>query len=389
MKATTALIKISRLKKRIWGIQGGQGAGKTWAILELIINHCLKNPNKEVFIASDELSKMRITIIKDFIKIMKSFCIFNKSEFTDGTLYRFANGSFIKFIGLDKADIGKGLRSDIIYINECNKVNFETYRELTSRAKRIIVDFNPNNKFWFHDEVMNRPDCDYINLTFKDNEFLSEEERNEILLYYEKGYNQDGTIKNEYWANMWRVYGLGEIGKLKGAILNNWTIGKFDTSLPFICGLDFGSKDPDALIKVAVDHKEKLIYVDELIYKSNNSTDDLIKLVGAKVDKRTLIIADSASPRTIDDIKGNGYNIHKVDKPKIIDSVKVLQGYRIIVTENSINIIRELNDWVWLDKKGEIPADCNNHSIDAIRYAVTMLVKPPTNFKGIRVLKRN
>ena len=84
---------------------------------------------------------------------MKSFCIFNKTEFTDGTLYRFSNGSFIKFIGLDKADIGKGLRSDIVYINECNKVNFETYRELTSRAKRIIVDFNPNNKFWFHDEV--------------------------------------------------------------------------------------------------------------------------------------------------------------------------------------------------------------------------------------------
>ena len=142
-------------------------------------------------------------------------------------------------------------------------------------------------------------------------------------------------------------------------------------------------------IRHQVDHKEKLIYVDELIYKSNNSTDDLIKLVGAKVDKRTLIIADSASPRTIDDINGNGYNIHKVDKPKIIDSVKVLQGYRIIVTENSMNIIRELNDWVWLDKKGEIPADCNNHSIDAIRYAVTMLVKPPTNFKGVRVLKRN
>lgn len=387
MKATKALIKISRLKKRIWGIQGGQGAGKTWAILELIINHCLKNPNKEVFIASDELSKMRITIIKDFVKIMKSFAIFNKNEFTDGTLYRFSNGSFIKFIGLDKADIGKGLRSDIVYVNECNKINFETYRELTSRAKRVILDFNPNNKFWFHEEVMPRPDCDYICLTFKDNEYLSDEERNEILLYYEKGYNEDGTIKNEYWANMWRVYGLGEIGKLKGAILNNWTIGKFDNSLQSICGLDFGSKDPDALVKVAVDKKNNLIYVDELIYKTQNSTNDLIKLIASKLDKRTLIIADSASPRTIDDIKAAGFNIHKVDKPKILDSIKVLQGYKIIVSEMSLNIIRELNDWVWLDKKGEIPADCNNHSIDAIRYAVTMLLKPPSTFKGVRVLK--
>ena len=110
-------------------------------------------------------------------------------------------------------------------------------------------------------------------------------------------------------------------------------------------------------------------------------------MIASKLDKRTLIIADSASPRTIDDIKAAGFNIHKVDKPKILDSIKVLQGYKIIVSEMSLNIIRELNDWVWLDKKGEIPADCNNHSIDAIRYAVTMLLKPPSTFKGVRVLK--
>ena len=125
MKPTTALLKISKLKKKIWGIQGGQGAGKTYSILQIIINHASSNANKEIYIASDELSKMRITVIKDFCKIMKSFNIFNKNEFTDGTLYRFKNGSFIKFIGLDKADIGKGLRSDVIFINEANKIKFE------------------------------------------------------------------------------------------------------------------------------------------------------------------------------------------------------------------------------------------------------------------------
>ena len=89
MKATTALRKISALKKRIWGIQGGQGAGKTYSILQLLINHASNNPNKEIFIASDELSKMRITVIKDFLNIMKSFNLYENERFTDGTLYRF------------------------------------------------------------------------------------------------------------------------------------------------------------------------------------------------------------------------------------------------------------------------------------------------------------
>ena len=202
MKATKSLNKICALKKRIRVIQGGQGAGKTWAILIILIDFAFTNQNKEIFICSDELSKMRITIIKDFLKIMRLFERFDRSQWVDGTLYRFENGSFIKFIGLDKVDIGKGLRSDVLYINEANKTNFETYREITSRAKHVYLDFNPNNEFWVHDEVINRSDCDFIRLTYKDNEYLSIEEKTEIELYYQKGYDANGNIINDYWANM-------------------------------------------------------------------------------------------------------------------------------------------------------------------------------------------
>src|SRR5262245_47917637 len=111
IQVTKALRKISALKKRIWVIQGGQGAGKTFAILLLIINYAKANPNKEIFIASKELSKMRITVIKDFISILQLLNLFDRDSFVDGTLYRFKTGSFVKFIGLDKEDIGKGLRS--------------------------------------------------------------------------------------------------------------------------------------------------------------------------------------------------------------------------------------------------------------------------------------
>src|SRR6478735_10404098 len=105
IKVTTALRKIAALKKRNWAIQGGQGAGKTFAILILIANYAQLNPDKEIFIASAELTKMRITVIKDFIKILKAVGIYDQYAFTSGTLYRFKNGSFVKFIGLDKEDI--------------------------------------------------------------------------------------------------------------------------------------------------------------------------------------------------------------------------------------------------------------------------------------------
>ena len=201
MQQTTALRKIAALRKKIKVIQGGQGAGKTIAILILIANHASANPNKEIIIASSELTKMRLTVIKDFVKIMRSFGIYEDRRFLAGTMYRFPNGSFIKFIGLDKEDVGKGLRSDVFYLNEGNKVPFESYREIASRAGQIYIDFNPNQNFWVHEELLDREDCDFLKLTFQDNEFLSPEERGEILRYYSKGYNDEGEIINKYWAN--------------------------------------------------------------------------------------------------------------------------------------------------------------------------------------------
>ena len=383
MEQTTALRKIASLKKRIWGIQGGQGAGKTYSILQLIINHASSNPNKEIFIASSELSKMRITVIKDFIKIMRSFGIFNKSNFTDGTLYRFPNNSFIKFIGLDKEDIGKGLRSDIIFVNEANKVDFDTYRELTSRAKRVIIDFNPNKLFWFHSEIKTREDCDYLKLTFQDNECLSQEERNEILLYYKLGYDDQGDEINAYWANMWRVYGCGEIGIQTGAIFQNWKLGDFNDTLHFGYGLDFGSDDPDAMVKVAIDNKNKKIYLKEEIYKSGNSTADLITLIKSTYQKNALIIADSAGKRTIDDIRRHGINIKAVEKPKIVDSIKLLQGYELIVSHESKHLINELISYIWLEKKSGTPIDKDNHAIDAFRYYCSNVLNPKSYSKGV------
>jgi len=194
IQPTTALKKIARLKKRIWVIQGGQGAGKTFAIILFLINHAQNCANKEILIASKELSKMRITVIKDFVKILRELGFYDYVSVAD-TMFRFQNGSFIKFIGLDKEDIGKGLRCDVVFVNEANKVPFDTYRELTSRAKRQIIDFNPNDEFWAHTELLKRDDAELLCLTYLDNEFLSVEEKQEIERYRERAYH-DYTLAN-------------------------------------------------------------------------------------------------------------------------------------------------------------------------------------------------
>jgi phage terminase large subunit len=399
MKATTALRKISALKKRIWGVQGGQGAGKTFSILQLLINHASNNPNKEIFIASDELSKMRITVIKDFLNIMKSFGLYENDRFTDGTLYRFKNGSFIKFIGLDKVDIGKGLRSDIVFVNEANKVKFDTYRELTSRAKRVIIDFNPNAKFWFHTEVMTRNDCDFINLTYLDNEFLSAEEKGEILRYKEKGFLQDGKVINEYWANMWRVYGLGQVGQVEGRIYN-WK------SIPYIeflnlnkesyFGVDWGTVDPFAIVEAK--YHDGNLYLHEHNYASENeirrslSSMDLHSINGADEDglvswlfqklnipKNKIIVCDNNRPNKIISLRRVGYEnaVAVGGKSRLLDRIQMLQSMNIYYTDTSKNIELEQENYCYQkDKFGvvqEEPVDQDNHTIDASAYLVQKL----------------
>lgn len=374
-KQTTALRKISKLKKRIWSLPGSQGASKTISILMLLINHAASNKNKEIYIVSAEFTKLKLTCIKDFLKIMKDFDIFDEKNWVDGSLYKFDNGSFIKFFGADKIDSGKGLRSDIVFFNEANKMKFEFYRELSSRALRIILDYNPNKSCWIQEEIETREDCQTLKLTWRDNEYLSEAEREEIKSYKYKAFNEDGSIKNNYWYNIWRVYSEGLTGSLSGVIFQNWEIGEFNNELSSAYGLDFGASDPDACVKVAIDRDNKIIYVKEIIYQNNLSTNDLIKLLKERIEDKKLIIADSSAKRTIDDIESAGFNIRGVEKNKIVDDIKLLQGYKIIITSDSINLKMELENYVWLDTKSDTPCDAFNHLIDSLRYIVQTLLE--------------
>ena len=373
LASTTALKKISSLKKKIKVIQGGQGASKTFSILLILINHASSKPNKEIFIVSGELSKMRITIIKDFVNILKLSGLMPLVSFTSGTLCRFPNGSFIKFLGMDKDDIGKGLRCDVVFVNEANKINFESYRELTSRAKNVYLDFNPNSEFWAHTEVVTREDADFLKLTYKDNEFLSKEEVYEIERYKQLGY-KDGKVINEYWANRWRVYGLGEQGIIEGCVIENWH--EFDSiedceHLPFMFGIDWGFKDPFTLIKVYFDWKNKLLYVIELVYKSGlepkGCLDEANKVISSE-DKTKLTICDSANPSNKLMFLNDGWNIYGSKKETVVEGVQNLQNWKIFVHKDSSNIKKEFLNYKYSEREPERPIDDHNHTIDPLRY---------------------
>lgn len=373
----------------------------------LLINHASSNPNKEIFIASEELSKMRITVIKDFRNIMKAFGIFDQSRFPDSTLYKFPNGSFINFLGLDKVDIGKGLRSDVMFVNEANKIKFDTYRELTSRAKQIFIDFNPNKKFWFHTEVMTRDDCDYLKLTYKDNEFLGKEELGEILRYKEKGYDERGNIINQYWANMWRVYGLGEVGQVEGRIYN-WHPITYEDYLKInkeeVIGNDWGKVDPWAV--VGLKYYDGNLYVDEKNYESENEIErslnqqqlhairgaNTVELNGDEHDGlvswrfkqlaipyNAKIICDNNRPNKIRSLRRAGweYSVAVGGKTDLINRIGILSGLNIFYTSRSKNIESEQENYCYeKDKFGVIqekPIDQDNHTIDAIAYGVSYM----------------
>lgn len=376
LQQTTALKKIAALKKPIKVIRGGQGSAKTISILILLANHASSVPDREILIISAELTKMRLTVIKDFIKVLKSAGIYNELDFLAGTLYRFPNGSFIKFIGLDKEDVGKGLRCHIAYFNEVNKCDQESYRQVASRAEQVIVDYNPDAEFFIDIDVIPRSDCEFLQLTFQDNELLNQREREEILNYKILGYNEDGSIKNNYWANLWQVYGLGNIGNLQGVVFENWAeCEAIPEGAEFVgYGLDFGfTNDPTALISVYKQNGE--LWVDELLYETRLINSDIISRMRALlVDPYKFMVGDSAEPKSIEEISRSGFNIEGARKGQdsIRASIDTLQKYKINITSRSKNLLREIRAYRWLiDKNGKAlnePVDNNNHCIDALRY---------------------
>ena len=373
LQKTTAQRKISKLKKRVRIVQGGTSSSKTFSIIPLLIDYAIAKPKSEISIVSESIPHLRRGALKDFIKIMDWTHIFREEQFNRSTLrYDFTNGSYIEFFSADQSDKLRGARRDVLFVNECNNITFESYHQLAIRTRRFIyLDYNPTSEFWVHKELLSDKDAEMIILTYKDNEALDSELVKEI----EKA--RERAKESTYWANWWKVYGLGQIGVIDGVIFSNWQIVKQipeDAEL-LGYGLDFGfTNDPSALISVHKFNSE--LYIKELIYQTRLTNNDIVqKMIELGVDKYKDIIADSAEPKSIEDIYRGGFrNIYGAKKgaDSIRNSIDKLQRYKINITESSTNLIKEFRGYVWTkDKNGNQtgePIGINDHGIAALRY---------------------
>jgi phage terminase large subunit len=346
--------------------QGGQGSSKTYSTLQVIYTALKTGPKKKTTLCSYALPHLKQGVIADFDNIVDSFGE-NIGEIKASPaqpVYHIGK-SEINCYGVEgNLAMAHGPRRDILFINECNrKITYEVFDQLFSRSVITFLDFNPDQEFWLHEKVLPNFPHVLIKSNFMDNPYLPEGEFQNILMKKDK----------PGFENWWRVYGLGELGKLEGAIFTNWRYFKADESwpnyLPIIHGLDFGFNDPDAMSKVSIDQKAKKIYIDEKIYKSGNSADGLKEIISTMINGNELIIADCADARMIATLR-KYFNIRPVNKGKwtISDAIKLMQSYEIVITENSYNLAKELNNYLWDDKKAGIPIDGFNHLIDGVRY---------------------
>lgn len=345
--------------------QGGARSSKTFSVLELLYL-IAKGSTSPLLISvvSESLPHLKRGAIRDFKEFLQASGEWQEESWRKVELTYSVNKSTIEFFSCDIPGKVHGPSRDILFINECNRIDFETAQQLIIRTKRVcLYDFNPVCEFWVHTEIVPRDDCKYIKSTFLDNPYLDETIKAELL---------HAGKRNE---NFHKVYVLGEIGQVEGTVFNDWDIGEFDDSLQAVYGQDYGfSIDPTTLIRISVDEKKKTVYADECFYKPGLSTDQISELnrhhAGA-----SLIVGDSAEPRLIDELRKKGNNITAAVKGQgsVSAGITALQGYTIMVTERSVNLQKELRNYVWLDKGGKLVIDDYNHCIDALRYGFEKL----------------
>ena len=379
VKKTKALTKLRSLDNRIKVVRGGTSAGKTICILLILIDYAIKNEGKEISVVSESIPHLRRGSLKDFLSILKGLNRYKEDQFNRSTLkYTFTNNSYIEFFSTDQPDKLRGARRTDLYINECNNVPFDAYNQLSVRTSgNIWLDYNPSSLFWVDKEIIGQPDTDYITLTYKDNEVLPQSIVDEIEKAREKGKT------STYWLNWWNVYGLGKIGSLEGVCIPDWkeidTIPNEARLLGY--GLDFGySVDPSTLIAL-YKWNEAYIY-DEVLYKKGMLNRDISRFLKDN-SITTHLWADSAEPKSINEIRAYGHKISGVTKGRdsVVYGINLINQNEIYVTSRSKNLIKELQGYVWAkDKEGnniQKPTGSHPDCIDACRYALMMQLENP------------
>jgi phage terminase large subunit len=363
---TSATMKVINLTKRIRGISGGTSAGKTIAILQDLIDLAQRDPAPTLTsITSETYPHLRRGAMRDFQLILDKQGYWRPRAWNaENSTYTFETGSVIEFFSLDAPRKTRGPRRDRLFINEGNTIPFETFEQLEVRTKELVyIDWNPTHEFWWYTEVAPKRDHDFLILTYKDNESLDPE----IVASIES------RKSNTAW---WRVYGEGQLGTVDERIYTNWElIDQIPEHARLVrYGLDFGySVDPTTVI--AVYEYQHGFILDEVVYEKRLLNKDIADRMRDKPE--ALIVADSAEPKSIDELRLHGLDVIGATKGKdsIAWGISQVQKQKIWITKQSTNTLKEYRSYLWRkDKDGKMinhPTAYLNHALDAIRYAIS------------------
>lgn len=386
-EVTTAVKKMLKMTARKKVVQGSTSSGKTYGIIPILYDRALAKNRIKITVTAETLSSLKdgcVSILMDFLQDEWRW----NDKCWNGTDFIYtipSTKSKIQFKTFDSVGKAKAAgKRDILFINEANHVEYEIADALMIRSKEIWLDFNADRSFWAHTEVLTEPNSEFLRLTFEDNEQCPPEILEDLYIKRDKAfYNplltgealfEESNIKSKYWANWWKVYGLGLMGQLVGSIFENWEqIEEVHKEARLICcGVDFGfSVSKFASLNV---YKWNGHYVlDELVYANNLDNPGAAKeMKDSGYVSGTVTYCDYAEPKSIHELSSSGIRAVPCESKNDIKTfaIKKLNEKVFFVTKRSVNLIMELEDYIWDEKTGKPKKSDKDHLMDALLYAV-------------------
>ncbi len=373
IKVATESYHAFKTGKRIIVNQGGTRSGKTFTLCQLLIALALKD-KCSISITSVAFPHLRRGAMRDWRTIMENSGLYDpNAHVRTEQVYNYPNGSYIEFFSSDNNLKVRGPGRDILFFNEANLTDFDTFTQLMLRTRKaIFLDFNPADEFhWIYDQILTRPDAYFIKSTYLDNPFLPHEQVKEIE-----------NLKNVD-ANFWRIYGEGERGHSEGVIYTHWQPYNGDISGGCVFGLDFGYNNPTSLVRVT--ENDQNLYWKEKIYQSHLTNSDLIPMIKQIVKPHEIIICDSAEPARIEELKRAGIKAIPAIK-NVKERIDFVKSRKLFIHSGSVNLLKEIKSYKYMDqgkKKGnepEVPLKLNDHAVDAGGMGSMYFKKPKSSF---------
>jgi phage terminase large subunit len=354
--------------------QGGTRSGKTYnIILWIIFHYCTNNNDKVITVCRKSFPSLRATVLRDFMTILQEHNCYSEKFHNKSNSEYYLFGNLVEFISLDQPQKIRGRKRDLLFINEGNELYFEDWQQLVFRTQeKIILDFNPSDEYhWIYEKVLPRDDCSFYKTTYLDNPFIEQSIIKEIELLKD--------TDEQYW----QIYGLGERAASRSTVFSFVEIDKVPNDAELIAyGMDFGyTNDPTVFVSVfTLNHN---LYINEHLYRTKMTTNDINTFLRDEGIGTKPIYADSAEPRLISELRKMGHNIFPSIKGRdsVNAGIDLLKRYKIHVTKKSLNAIGEFRNYKWQeDKNGSltnVPVDKHNHIIDSCRYATYSILSRP------------